>query len=216
MDTLAVWTGVVGAAVGGSISLLGTSIKARTKRHEGQADRRHGLELAHHNHLMERRADTYVELLEHINLTVAMMHFKMTRLGLEPPQPGTPPSGVSEEKWSKMVALVRAFASELLRESFLVLHNMDVKVARIVATQAIQEGEGSPRPLTEAELDELKTSVQFAEMLAKAMNRIIAGELQDLDWDVQSYAASLPTHAEAVKAAEAMQAKTTDDQGAAL
>jgi hypothetical protein len=140
MDTLAVWTGVVGAAVGGSISLLGTLIQARTTRREGQADRRHGVELAHQNFLIERRADAYVELLEHINLTIAAMHFQLAELGLEPLQPGVPPSGVTAEKWSKMVALVRAFASEFLRDSFHALHNTDVEVARIVATQVPKRG----------------------------------------------------------------------------
>ncbi len=55
MDTLAIWTGVIGAAVGGFITLLGTLIQARTTRSEGEADSRHGLELAHHNYLIELR-----------------------------------------------------------------------------------------------------------------------------------------------------------------
>ncbi len=209
MDALAVWTGVVGAAVGGSISLLGTLIQARTTRSEGQADRRHGMKLAHQNYLMVRRADAYVELLEHINLTIAAMHFQMVNLGLEPSPPGVPPSGVSSEKWSKMVALVRAFASEPLRESFIVLHNTDMKVARIVTTQVIQDGQPLPSPLSETQLDELRTSIDYAELLAKAMNRIIAGELQDLDWDIESYAANLPGYTAAVQVAEA---ENTDDQ----
>jgi hypothetical protein len=178
-------------------------IHARTTQREGQADRRHGLELAHQNYLIERRADAYVELLEHINLTIAAMHFQMVKLGLEPLQPGVPPSGVAAEKWSKMVALVRAFASEPLRELLLVLHNTDVKVAHIVATQVIQEEQAPPSPLTEAQRDELRTSVDSAEILAKAMARIIAGELQDLDWDIQSHVANLPGYAAAEQAATA-------------
>lgn len=120
MDSLAAWTGVIGAAVGASAGLLGSWIQAKSTRSEGDARRAHDRDMR----LLERRSAAYVTILDFMGRTAGWTE-AIERAAREPGGSSSVPQGLiawNEEAWYSMMAPLRAFGTPSVLSGFVRFH----------------------------------------------------------------------------------------------
>lgn len=120
-DSLAIWAGVIGAAVGGLFAFLISLIQNRTTRGEGRAGRTHDRDMR----LWDSRASAYVSVLDYAGRLVGWME-DIRDAARRVTGPTTIMAGWvlwTGDEWFTMMAGLRAFGTPSVMEGFLNLHN---------------------------------------------------------------------------------------------
>lgn len=121
VDTLAAWTGVIGAAVGGGIAYFISRGQNAVTLNEGNADRTHDREMR----IWDSRADAYVSVLDYAGRLVGWMeNIQQAAEGVTGPTVFM--AGLvqwTDDEWWTMTARLRAFGTDSLLAAFTDLHN---------------------------------------------------------------------------------------------
>lgn len=110
-NDLAIWTGVIGAAVGGLAGFGGAWLQAQFVQREGQADRAHDRRMR----FLEDRSAAYLVVMEYVGRVITMVDAwadgRETVEAVEGVWQGDP--------WQVMMAQLRTYGSEEVMTAFL-------------------------------------------------------------------------------------------------